>query len=50
MYDYVGSDQYELDFLSGDLIQIYEKDDSGWWIGELNGRAGLFPCNYIEEL
>ena len=51
IYDYVGSDQHELDFFAGDIIQILEKDyESGWWTGEYNGRIGLFPSNYIEEM
>ena len=24
------------------------QDDAGWWEGELNGRKGLFPSNYVE--
>ena len=51
LYDYVGADQHELDLFAGDIFQILERDyDSGWWTGELNGRIGLFPSNYIEEL
>ena len=22
--------------------------DEGWWKGEINGKAGLFPANYVE--
>jgi hypothetical protein len=51
LYDYVGADQHELDFFAGDILRILERDyESGWWTGELNGRIGLFPSNYIEEL
>lgn len=51
LYEYVGSDQYELDLMQGDIIKVIEKDfDCGWWTGELNGRIGLFPSNYIEEV
>ena len=35
---------------SGDLLDIYGKDDSGWWFGTLNGQIGHFPSTYVEEL
>ena len=22
--------------------------DEGWWKGEINGKVGLFPANYVE--
>ena len=28
------------------LVQV----DDGWWIGDCNGRRGLFPANYVEEI
>ena len=24
-------------------------DEDGWWLGQLNGKTGLFPMNYVEE-
>eukprot|EP00064_Thunnus_orientalis_P012467 superscaffoldBa00001915_g12502 len=34
----------------GDLLDIYTKEESGWWFGVLNGQTGLFPSTYVEEL
>ena len=34
----------------GDLLDIYTKEDNGWWFGELNGKTGHFPSTYVEEL
>lgn len=51
LWDYVGADQNELDLMAGDVIRILERDlETGWWTGELNGRTGLFPSNYVEEI
>eukprot|EP01111_Echinosteliopsis_oligospora_P016015 TRINITY_DN6521_c0_g1_i1.p1 TRINITY_DN6521_c0_g1~~TRINITY_DN6521_c0_g1_i1.p1 ORF type:complete len:427 (-),score=104.82 TRINITY_DN6521_c0_g1_i1:73-1353(-) len=50
IYDYVGSDANELDFFANDIIVVLDQDDSGWWTGEVDGRKGLFPSNYVEEL
>lgn len=29
---------------------VLQKDDSGWWQGELNGRVGMFPSNFVEPI
>ncbi|KYQ92834.1 SH3 domain-containing protein [Tieghemostelium lacteum] len=50
LYDYVGSDASELDFFAGDIINIIEEDDSGWWKGEMDSRVGIFPSNYTESI
>uniref|UniRef100_A0A672IZE5 Nitric oxide synthase trafficking n=1 Tax=Salarias fasciatus TaxID=181472 RepID=A0A672IZE5_SALFA len=35
---------------TGDLLNIYSKEENGWWYGALNGQCGLFPSTYVEEL
>ena len=32
----------------GDVIKVYEKGADDWWKGEVRGKVGLFPANYIE--
>jgi len=49
LYDYTASESGELSFKEGEIIHVLEKDESGWWLGELNGTQGLFPINYTEE-
>uniref|UniRef100_A0A8C5AQ49 Intersectin 1 (SH3 domain protein) n=1 Tax=Gadus morhua TaxID=8049 RepID=A0A8C5AQ49_GADMO len=48
MYDYVAQNDDELAFLKGQVITVISKDDCDWWKGELNGREGLFPSNYVK--
>ena len=43
----------ELQLFEGDIITILNKDvpdNEGWWKGEVNGKVGLFPNNYVELL
>ncbi|CEP07001.1 hypothetical protein [Parasitella parasitica] len=52
-YDFGGDNEDELSFCTGDLIQVVEEVDEGWWLGEVtdaNGtvRRGIFPVNYTE--
>uniref|UniRef100_A0AAZ3SJ85 Osteoclast-stimulating factor 1 n=1 Tax=Oncorhynchus tshawytscha TaxID=74940 RepID=A0AAZ3SJ85_ONCTS len=34
----------------GDIIVKVTKDDGGWWEGEIDGRRGLFPDNFVREI
>lgn len=29
---------------------LQKLQEVGWWEGEINGRVGLFPSNYAEEV
>lgn len=40
----------ELTITVGDIVANIKKDDGGWWEGELDGRRGLFPDNFVREL
>ncbi|XP_026173150.1 SH3 domain-containing protein 21 isoform X1 [Mastacembelus armatus] len=49
MFDYKARADDELNLKKGDTVVILRKDseDEGWWEGELNGRCGLFPDNFV---
>ncbi|XP_067672415.1 sex muscle abnormal protein 5-like [Haliotis asinina] len=49
-YNFDPSDDDELSFSRGDILNILEKVDDNWWRGELKGREGLVPVNYVKEL
>ncbi|XP_068178412.1 proto-oncogene vav-like isoform X2 [Antennarius striatus] len=49
-YDFSARDRSELSLHEGDTIKILsKKGHSGWWRGEVYGRVGFFPANYVEE-
>eukprot|EP01114_Cavostelium_apophysatum_P018914 TRINITY_DN5947_c0_g2_i1.p1 TRINITY_DN5947_c0_g2~~TRINITY_DN5947_c0_g2_i1.p1 ORF type:complete len:482 (+),score=150.06 TRINITY_DN5947_c0_g2_i1:137-1582(+) len=48
VYDYAATCDTELSFREGDILNITEQDDSGWWYAELNGKSGFVPNNYVE--
>ncbi|KAM9769697.1 proto-oncogene vav [Menidia menidia] len=49
-YDFSARDRSELSLREGDTIKILsKKGQSGWWKGEVYGRVGLFPSNYVDE-
>lgn len=34
----------------GDIIDINEEVEEGWWSGILNNKLGLFFLNFVKEL
>lgn len=47
-YEAVNSD--ELSLAEGDIVTILsrEVEDKGWWKGELKGKIGVFPDNFVQ--
>ena len=37
-----------LTFSAGDVITITTQREDGWWLGELNGKVGWVPANYVR--
>ncbi|XP_042189814.1 SH3 domain-containing kinase-binding protein 1 isoform X4 [Callorhinchus milii] len=49
-FDYKGQQDDELTISVGEVVTNIEKKDGGWWEGELGGRRGLFPDNFVREI
>ncbi|XP_052358491.1 SH3 domain-containing kinase-binding protein 1-like isoform X23 [Oncorhynchus keta] len=49
-FDYEAQQEDELSLRVGDIIIKVTKDDGGWWKGEIDGRRGLFPDNFVREM
>uniref|UniRef100_A0A3B3CJ25 Osteoclast-stimulating factor 1 n=1 Tax=Oryzias melastigma TaxID=30732 RepID=A0A3B3CJ25_ORYME len=49
MFDYKAQSEDELDLKKGDVLVLLRKEteDEGWWEGELHGRCGFFPDNFV---
>uniref|UniRef100_A0A3B4WTC1 SH3 domain containing 21 n=1 Tax=Seriola lalandi dorsalis TaxID=1841481 RepID=A0A3B4WTC1_SERLL len=49
MFDYKAKAEDELELKQGDVVVVLRKEteDEGWWEGELNGRCGFFPDNFV---
>jgi hypothetical protein len=48
----VAENDDELTLTVGDTISVLQTslEDAGWWKGELNGKIGVFPDNFVELL
>ncbi|XP_030816380.1 SH3 domain-containing kinase-binding protein 1 isoform X2 [Camarhynchus parvulus] len=52
IFPYEAQNDDELTIREGDVVTLISKDciDVGWWEGELNGRRGVFPDNFVKLL
>lgn len=50
LYDYDAEEDNELTLREGEVIEQLEQVDPGWWeASSLNGKRGLFPCEFVEN-
>ncbi|XP_064196339.1 CD2-associated protein-like isoform X2 [Anguilla rostrata] len=50
LFEYLPQNEDELELKAGDVIDINEEVEEGWWSGTMNGKSGLFPSNFVKEL
>ncbi|XP_027491685.1 SH3 domain-containing protein 19 isoform X1 [Corapipo altera] len=50
LYDFHGENEDELSFKAGDMITELESVDEDWMSGEIQGRSGIFPKNFVQIL
>ncbi|XP_003789297.1 CD2-associated protein [Otolemur garnettii] len=50
LFEYMPQNEDELELKVGDIIDINEEVEEGWWSGILNNKLGLFPSNFVKEL
>ena len=49
LFPYAGQQDDELAFEEGDVITVTAKNGE-WWTGELRGKEGVFPANFVEPV
>ncbi len=48
--DFQGETRDDLDFKKDDIIEVIGKLSPEWWEGAINGRRGVFPAHFVEEM
>uniref|UniRef100_A0AAR2KWS6 Rac/Cdc42 guanine nucleotide exchange factor (GEF) 6 n=1 Tax=Pygocentrus nattereri TaxID=42514 RepID=A0AAR2KWS6_PYGNA len=49
-FNFKQNNEDELSFKKGELIHVTRQEEGGWWEGNLNGKTGWFPSNYVREV
>ncbi|PCH36278.1 hypothetical protein WOLCODRAFT_82090 [Wolfiporia cocos MD-104 SS10] len=50
LHTFEATEAGELAFEKGDIIKVVDRGYKDWWRGQLKGRTGIFPVNYVEPL
>ncbi|KAK6985016.1 hypothetical protein R3P38DRAFT_2575191 [Favolaschia claudopus] len=50
LHPFAPTEPGELGFERGDVIKVVDRGYKDWWRGQLRGRTGIFPVNYVEPL
>jgi len=49
-FDFEPQEEGELKLRKGDVIIVVDRSDQNWWRGTCNGKEGMFPAPYVQEL
>jgi signal transducing adaptor molecule len=47
LHSFKPTEPNELAFEKGDTIKVVDREYTDWWRGQLRGRTGIFPVNYV---
>jgi signal transducing adaptor molecule len=47
LHSFQPSEPNELAFEKGDIIKVVNREYKDWWRGQIRGRTGIFPVNYV---
>ncbi|XP_049448663.1 neutrophil cytosol factor 1 [Epinephelus fuscoguttatus] len=48
--DFAKTSKHEIDLHTGDLVEIVEKNQNGWWFCQCESKRGWVPASYLEPL
>ena len=50
LYNFKSEKKCDLEFRKGQVIEVLTRTDNqhDWWEGQLEGRVGIFPANYVK--
>ncbi|KZT59839.1 hypothetical protein CALCODRAFT_449479 [Calocera cornea HHB12733] len=50
LHTFEATQRGELAFEKGDIIKVVDRAFKDWWRGQLRGKTGIFPVNYVEVM
>ncbi|KAF3764606.1 hypothetical protein M406DRAFT_91373 [Cryphonectria parasitica EP155] len=49
LYDFAGTKENELTIRAGDLVEVIQKENNGWWLAKNASGQAWVPAAYVEE-
>ncbi len=50
LHSFEPTEPNELAFEKGDVIKVVNREYKDWWRGQIRGRTGIFPVNYVVRV
>ncbi|ORY57166.1 myosin-5 [Pseudomassariella vexata] len=50
LYDFAGQKENELTVKAGDIIEVVQKENNGWWLAKNGKGQAWVPAAYVEEI
>jgi len=50
LFDFEAENASELDLKENEIVTLLKQVDENWFEGEVNGKSGFFPTNYVEVI
>ncbi|CAK7226748.1 class II myosin [Sporothrix curviconia] len=50
LYDFAGQKDNEMSIKAGQIIEIIQKENNGWWLAKINDKQAWVPAAYVEEV
>ncbi|KAI0391467.1 P-loop containing nucleoside triphosphate hydrolase protein [Xylariaceae sp. FL0594] len=50
LYDFTSQRENELTIKAGDIIEIVQKEDNGWWLAKSGSAQAWVPAAYVDEI
>ncbi|KAH8682315.1 P-loop containing nucleoside triphosphate hydrolase protein [Xylariales sp. PMI_506] len=50
LYDFAGEKENELSIRAGEIIEIVQKENNGWWLAKKSDSQAWIPAAYVEEV
>jgi signal transducing adaptor molecule len=50
LHKFEATEPGELGFEKGDVIKVVDRGYKDWWKGQVRGKTGIFPVNYVVRL
>ncbi|XP_069741044.1 neutrophil cytosol factor 1 isoform X2 [Narcine bancroftii] len=48
--DYRKNSKYEMSIQTGDMVEVVEKNENGWWFCQMDNHKGWLPAAFLEPL
>ena len=49
-YSYTAENEDELSLEPGQVVEVLNEEEEGWWRGSIGGREGVFPSNFVDPI